>query len=164
MCVCNLVGNYSTRTVTIKCLSFATFCHCSEPVSLNFLRVAVCLSNLWLYIELTTFILTCFFTPQFLLQVQYKEAEGSSFRDGSYGETPGTPKVRNSYFPSIVLGLQFGNYWNTCFLVVIRIAHLFPTLWILEVIYSIHFVRICYLIFYKIKEIIYLILNISIKL
>jgi len=31
-------------------------------------------------------------------QVQYKEAEGSSFRDGSYGETPGTPKVGNSYF------------------------------------------------------------------
>jgi DNA methyltransferase 1-associated protein 1 len=43
--------------------------------------------------------------------VQYKEAEGSSFRDGSYGEPPGTPKVRSSHFfllgifPSIVLGL-----------------------------------------------------------
>ncbi|KAK2968313.1 hypothetical protein RJ640_021702 [Escallonia rubra] len=24
--------------------------------------------------------------------MQYKEAEGSSFRDGSYAETPGTPK------------------------------------------------------------------------
>ncbi|XP_059436233.1 SWR1-complex protein 4-like [Corylus avellana] len=25
-------------------------------------------------------------------QLQYKEAEGSSFRDGSYADTPGTPK------------------------------------------------------------------------
>lgn len=29
-------------------------------------------------------------------QLQYKEAEGSSFRDGTYSETPGTPpKVDN---------------------------------------------------------------------
>ncbi|XWS31862.1 hypothetical protein CRYUN_Cryun23aG0112100 [Craigia yunnanensis] len=27
-------------------------------------------------------------------QLQYKEAEGSSFHDGSYGDMPGTPKVR----------------------------------------------------------------------
>lgn len=26
-------------------------------------------------------------------QIQYKEAEGSSYREGSYPETPGTPKV-----------------------------------------------------------------------
>lgn len=31
-------------------------------------------------------------------QLQYKEAEGSSFRDGSYADTPSTPKVVNYLF------------------------------------------------------------------
>lgn len=34
-----------------------------------------------------------FFITFFFFQFQYKEAEGSSYREGSYPETPGTPKV-----------------------------------------------------------------------
>lgn len=37
-----------------------------------------------------------------MIQVQYKEAEGSSLRDGTYGESPGTPKVRNMFYFGIV--------------------------------------------------------------
>ena len=36
-------------------------------------------------------------------QLQYKEAEGSSFRDCSYADTPSTPKVVN-YFLLIPYG------------------------------------------------------------
>ncbi|WJX95437.1 swr complex subunit [Trifolium repens] len=65
---------------------------------------AVCAEHLELRREILTWL-------NLQKQVQYKEAEGSSFRDGSYGEPPGTPKVRSSHFfllgifPSIVLGL-----------------------------------------------------------
>lgn len=34
----------------------------------------------------------------FDIQLQYKEAEGSSYRDGSYADTPGTPKVLIYFF------------------------------------------------------------------
>lgn len=37
-------------------------------------------------------IFTCF------IQLQYKEAEGSSYRDGSYIDMPGTPKVSQLIF------------------------------------------------------------------
>ncbi|KAE9615892.1 putative transcription factor MYB-HB-like family [Lupinus albus] len=37
-------------------------------------------------------------------QVQYKEAEGSSFRDGSYGESPETPKDRTFIPESMSIG------------------------------------------------------------
>ena len=54
-------------------------------------------------------IVWCNYLLIYLFQVQYKEAEGSSFRDGSYGETPGTPKVRNLVFilvlPPLLLSL-----------------------------------------------------------
>ncbi|ESW35198.1 hypothetical protein PHAVU_001G214900 [Phaseolus vulgaris] len=46
---------------------------------------AVCAEHLELRKEILTWL-------NLQKQVQYKEAEGSSFRDGSYGETPGTPK------------------------------------------------------------------------
>ncbi|RDX60234.1 SWR1-complex protein 4 [Mucuna pruriens] len=46
---------------------------------------AVCAEHLELRREILTWL-------NLQKQVQYKEAEGSSFRDGSYGETPGTPK------------------------------------------------------------------------
>ncbi|XP_068473817.1 LOW QUALITY PROTEIN: SWR1-complex protein 4 [Phaseolus vulgaris] len=52
---------------------------------------AVCAEHLELRKEILTWL-------NLQKQVQYKEAEGSSFRDGSYGETPGTPKVRNLLF------------------------------------------------------------------
>ncbi|XP_027352774.1 SWR1-complex protein 4-like isoform X2 [Abrus precatorius] len=48
---------------------------------------AVCAEHLELRKEILTWL-------NLQKQVQYKEAEGSSFRDGSYGETPGTPKDR----------------------------------------------------------------------
>ncbi|XP_004494445.1 SWR1-complex protein 4 isoform X2 [Cicer arietinum] len=47
---------------------------------------AVCAEHLELRREILTWL-------NLQKQVQYKEAEGSSFRDGSYGETPGTPKL-----------------------------------------------------------------------
>ncbi|XP_027361164.1 SWR1-complex protein 4-like isoform X2 [Abrus precatorius] len=47
---------------------------------------AVCAEHLELRKEILTWL-------NLQKQVQYKEAEGSSFRDGSYGETPGTPKL-----------------------------------------------------------------------
>ncbi|CAL0302374.1 unnamed protein product [Lupinus luteus] len=46
---------------------------------------AVCTEHLELRKEILTLL-------NLQKQVQYKEAEGSSFRDGSYGESPGTPK------------------------------------------------------------------------
>ncbi|CAJ1874606.1 unnamed protein product [Sphenostylis stenocarpa] len=46
---------------------------------------AVCAEHLELRKEILTWL-------NLQKQVQYKEAEGSSFRDGSYSETPGTPK------------------------------------------------------------------------
>ncbi|KAK7255673.1 hypothetical protein RIF29_29090 [Crotalaria pallida] len=46
---------------------------------------AVCAEHLELRKEILTLL-------NLQKQVQYKEAEGSSFRDASYGETPGTPK------------------------------------------------------------------------
>ncbi|KAK2411225.1 SWR1-complex protein [Trifolium repens] len=48
---------------------------------------AVCAEHLELRREILTWL-------NLQKQVQYKEAEGSSFRDGSYGEPPGTPKDR----------------------------------------------------------------------
>ncbi|KAL3030106.1 hypothetical protein AAZX31_03G201600 [Glycine max] len=63
---------------------------------------AVCAEHLELRKEILTWL-------NLQKQVQYKEAEGSSFRDGSYGETPGTPKVRNLVFilvfPPLLLSL-----------------------------------------------------------
>ncbi|XP_019422050.1 PREDICTED: SWR1-complex protein 4-like isoform X2 [Lupinus angustifolius] len=41
-------------------------------------------------------------------QVQYKEAEGSSFRDGSYGESPETPKGDNQDRTFIPESMSFG--------------------------------------------------------
>lgn len=39
-------------------------------------------------------------------QLQYKEAEGSSHRDGSYAETPGTPKVSVLIFSLLIMELH----------------------------------------------------------
>ncbi|XVF80714.1 hypothetical protein PTKIN_Ptkin15bG0097300 [Pterospermum kingtungense] len=47
---------------------------------------AVCAEHLELRKEILTLL-------NLQKQLQYKEAEGSSFRDGSYGDMPGTPKV-----------------------------------------------------------------------
>lgn len=58
---------------------------------------AVCAEHLELRREILTWL-------NLQKQVQYKEAEGSSFRDGSYGETPGTPKDR-TFIPD---SLNFG--------------------------------------------------------
>lgn len=38
-----------------------------------------------------------------ICQLQYKEAEGSSYREGSYSETPGTPpKVSETFISPVV--------------------------------------------------------------
>lgn len=39
-------------------------------------------------------------------QLQYKEAEGSSHRDGSYAEAPGTPKVSAPIFFLLIMELD----------------------------------------------------------
>ncbi|XP_061366208.1 SWR1-complex protein 4-like [Gastrolobium bilobum] len=58
---------------------------------------AVCAEHLELRKEILTWL-------NLQKQVQYKEAEGSSFRDGSYCETPGTPKDR-TFIPD---SMKFG--------------------------------------------------------
>ncbi|XP_020234811.1 SWR1-complex protein 4 isoform X2 [Cajanus cajan] len=60
---------------------------------------AVCAEHLELRREILTWL-------NLQKQVQYKEAEGSSFRDGSYGETPGTPKDRTFVPDSINFGAE----------------------------------------------------------
>lgn len=42
-------------------------------------------------LDLSVFTFLCLLILIIDYQLQYKEAEGSSFRDGSYTETPGTP-------------------------------------------------------------------------
>ncbi|KAG5055941.1 hypothetical protein JHK85_008451 [Glycine max] len=65
---------------------------------------AVCAEHLELRKEILTWL-------NLQKQVQYKEAEGSSFRDGSYGETPGTPKVATGKGVSIhrILSIKIMN-------------------------------------------------------
>ncbi|CAJ2631884.1 unnamed protein product [Trifolium pratense] len=58
---------------------------------------AVCAEHLELRREILTWL-------NLQKQVQYKEAEGSSYRDGTYGETPDTPKDR-TFIPD---SLNFG--------------------------------------------------------
>ncbi|WJX79888.1 swr complex subunit, variant 2 [Trifolium repens] len=58
---------------------------------------AVCAEHLELRKEILTWL-------NLQKQVQYKEAEGSSYRDGTYGETPDTPKDR-TFIPD---SLNFG--------------------------------------------------------
>ncbi|KAH1079012.1 hypothetical protein AAZX31_19G205100 [Glycine max] len=60
---------------------------------------AVCAEHLELRKEILTWL-------NLQKQVQYKEAEGSSFRDGSYGETPGTPKDRTFVPDSTNFGVE----------------------------------------------------------
>ncbi|WJX89906.1 swr complex subunit [Trifolium repens] len=60
---------------------------------------AVCAEHLELRREILTWL-------NLQKQVQYKEAEGSSFRDGSYGEPPGTPKDRTFIPDSINFGVS----------------------------------------------------------
>ncbi|KAL2661059.1 hypothetical protein AAZV13_03G180200 [Glycine max] len=60
---------------------------------------AVCAEHLELRKEILTWL-------NLQKQVQYKEAEGSSFRDGSYGETPGTPKDRTFIPDSMNFGVE----------------------------------------------------------
>ncbi|CAL5194548.1 unnamed protein product [Lathyrus oleraceus] len=60
---------------------------------------AVCAEHLELRREILTWL-------NLQKQVQYKEAEGSSFRDGSYGETPGTPKDRTFIPDSLNFGVS----------------------------------------------------------
>ncbi|KOM54457.1 hypothetical protein LR48_Vigan10g034900 [Vigna angularis] len=69
---------------------------------------AVCAEHLELRKEILTWL-------NLQKQVQYKEAEGSSFRDGSYGETPGTPKVRNLAFSFLFSPLLLSLYIPFCF-------------------------------------------------
>ncbi|GAU32855.1 hypothetical protein TSUD_209230 [Trifolium subterraneum] len=60
---------------------------------------AVCAEHLELRKEILTWL-------NLQKQVQYKEAEGSSFRDGSYGEPPGTPKDRTFIPDSFNFGVS----------------------------------------------------------
>ncbi|CAJ2664450.1 unnamed protein product [Trifolium pratense] len=60
---------------------------------------AVCAEHLELRKEILTWL-------NLQKQVQYKEAEGSSFRDGSYSEPPGTPKDRTFTLDSINFGVS----------------------------------------------------------
>ncbi|KAK7284551.1 hypothetical protein RJT34_19298 [Clitoria ternatea] len=60
---------------------------------------AVCAEHLELRKEILTWL-------NLQKQVQYKEAEGSSFRDGSYGETPLTPKDRTFIPDSMNFGVE----------------------------------------------------------
>lgn len=52
-------------------------------------------------------------------QLQYKEAEGSSYREGSFTETPGTPKVWDQCFNIVInhsiLYICFGVAWTDHF-------------------------------------------------
>ncbi|KAK2455839.1 SWR1-complex protein [Trifolium repens] len=60
---------------------------------------AVCAEHLELRREILTWL-------NLQKQVQYKEAEDSSFRDGTYGETPGTPKDRTFIPDSLNFGVS----------------------------------------------------------
>lgn len=86
---------------------------------------------------------------RYYFQLQYKEAEGSSFRDGSFTEAPGTPKVSKlrlqrhmevsifylkncRYHPLVKFVSQ---NCNSICIVVSRIGHLFRIILALEVMY-----------------------------
>lgn len=113
------------------------------------------------------------FVPSSCFLLQYKEAEGSSFRDNPY-ETPGTPKVSclayvsipctiYNYMLAIVLLFRWVlllYFTNSFVMVWIRIACLFPTPWVTEVMHQVelklvvlhHVVSYLVWVFYAVSE------------